>query len=155
MTMYLIFRNNMNSLFCNYYFESEEACHKYMKENWYKQKYHIQEVKQYPKKLTPITEQGLLSRGFKMRVYNNVIRHYYIPATPEKYKENYELFVTFNEMKDSKPNEVCREGWAPVLSGAIHSFGFKSMEDIESAYEMITKKQLPNNKKALPVLKAF
>jgi hypothetical protein len=104
-------------------------------EKWFDEKY----------KPTPITEQGLLDRGFKMRIYNNVIRHYYIPCTPENYRKanKYELFVTFNERLDSKPDEVCREGWAPVLGGTIHSFHFKTMEDIEEAYNLITKKELP------------
>lgn len=44
---YLIFRNNMNSLFTNYYFDNEQDCHDYMKSNWYKQKYHIQPINSY------------------------------------------------------------------------------------------------------------
>ena len=104
-------------------------------ENWFATNY----------KSTPITEQGLLDRGFQLRHYNTVVRHYYIDATPQNYKEGREreIFVTFNERIDSKPNEVCREGWAPVFSGTVHSFSFKTMEDIEDAYFMITKKDLP------------
>ena len=46
--IYLIFKNNMNSLFCPYYFNSEKSANAYMKSNWFNQKFHIQAVEEMP-----------------------------------------------------------------------------------------------------------
>ena len=51
MKKYLIFRNNMNSLFTNHYFDTKDDCHSYMKFHWPSQKYHVQEIAEMPKSL--------------------------------------------------------------------------------------------------------
>lgn len=48
MSVFLIFRNNMGTLFTPYYFYSWEDCISYMDFNWPNQKYHIKEVQPSP-----------------------------------------------------------------------------------------------------------
>lgn len=104
-------------------------------EKWFDEKY----------KSTPITEKGLRDRGFKMRTYNNVIRHYYIMCTPANYRRQHELYFRFGLRKDSKKDELDEQGWVAYNdSGTVSCFNCETFEDVENLYEAICKKQLIN-----------